>query len=153
MLPPGDFVHVAGWDDTRKELIQQQRFLAAVFGTFGLLSLALCALGLYSVLSYAVSQRMREVGIRVALGATSKQIFLDVLHDGAILVMAGTAVGGLATLWSNRLVDDYIGLLYHVDVWALVAAEFVLVAVAMLAMMRPALRATTSDPVEVLRAV
>lgn len=153
VLPPGGYVHVAGWDDTRKELIQQQRFLAAVFGTFGLLSLALCALGLYSVLSYAVSQRMREVGIRVALGATSKQIFLDVLHDGAILVIAGTAVGGLATIWSNKLVDDYIGLLYHIDVWALVAAEFVLVAVAMLAMLRPALRATKSDPVEVLRAV
>jgi ABC-type antimicrobial peptide transport system permease subunit len=119
---------------------------------FGILA-ALCALGLYSVLSYAVSQRMREVGIRVALGATSRQIFLDVLHDGAVLVIAGTAVGGLATIWSNRLVDPYIGLLYHVDVWALVAAEFVLIAVAMLAMMRPALRATKADPVEVLRAV
>lgn len=153
VLPVGGYVRVSGWDDVRKELIQQQRFLAAVFGTFGLLSLALCALGLYSVLSYAVSQRMREVGIRVALGATSRQIFLDVLHDGTVLVIAGTAVGGLATIWSNRLVDPYIGLLYHVDVWSLVAAEFVLVAVAMLAMMRPALRATSTDPVDVLRAV
>lgn len=153
VLPPGGYVFVSGWDDARRELIEQQRFLAAVFGTFGLLSLALCALGLYSVLSYAVSQRMREMGIRVALGATSRRVFLDVLHDGAVLVIAGTAVGGLATIWSNKLVDPYIGLLYHVDAWALVAAEFVLVAVAMLAMMRPALRATRSDPVDVLRAV
>ena len=52
----------------------------------------------------------------------------------------------------RELVDPYIGLLYHIDVWALVAAEFVLVAVAMLAMMRPALRATRTDPVDVLRA-
>lgn len=133
-------------------MIEGQRFLATVFGTFGLLSLSLCALGLYSVLSYTVSQRMREVGIRVALGATSKHVFLDVLHEGAILVIAGTAVGGLATIWSNKLVDPYIGLLYHIDAWALVAAEFVLVAVAMLAMTRPAMRATKADPVDVLRA-
>jgi ABC-type antimicrobial peptide transport system permease subunit len=96
---------------------------------------------------------MREHGIRVALGASSKHIFLDVLHEGAVLVVAGTAIGGLATIWSNKLVDPYIGMLYHIDVRALVGAEFVLVAVAMLAMMRPALRATKSDPVEVLRSV
>jgi len=152
MLPPRGYLRVYGWDDMRRQLIEQQRFLATVFGTFGALSLALCALGLYSVLSYAVTQRTREVGIRVALGATQRRIFIDVLHDGAILVIAGTAVGGLATIWSNKLVDEYIGLLYHIDVWALVAAEFVLVAVAMLAMMRPAIRATRTDPVEVLRA-
>ncbi|MGH9203785.1 MAG: FtsX-like permease family protein, partial [Vicinamibacterales bacterium] len=114
--------------------------------------LALCAVGLYSVLSYSVSQRMREHGIRVALGATSKHVFLDVLHEGAILVIAGTALGGLATIWTNKLVDPYIGMLYHIDVRALIAAEFVLVSVALLSMTRPALRATKSDPVEVLRA-
>lgn len=152
-LPPRAVVGVRGWDDARQELIAGQRFLAAVFGTFGILSLALCALGLYSVLSYAVTQRMRELGIRVALGATSKRVFTDVLHDGALLVIAGTAVGGLATIFTNRFVDDYIGLLYHIDAWALVGAEFVLVAVATLAMVRPALRATRADPVDTLRAV
>jgi predicted permease len=152
LVPPRGRVFVFGWDDSRKNLIQAQRMLAGIFAIFGVLSLSLCALGLYSVLSYAVTQRMREVGIRVALGATTRRVFLDVLHDGAVLVVAGTAVGGLATIFSNKLVDEYIGLLYHIDVWALVAAEFVLVAVAMLAMMRPALRATRSDPVDVLRA-
>ena len=68
-------------------------------------------------------------------------------------MIAGTAVGGLATIWTNKLVDPYIGMLYHIDVWALVAAEFVLVAVALLSMTRPALRATKTDPVQVLRAV
>jgi putative ABC transport system permease protein len=153
VLPARGTVFVMGFDDERQRMIEGQRFLATVFGTFGLLSLSLCALGLYSVLSYTVTQRLREVGIRVALGATSRQIFLDVLHEGAILVVAGTAVGGLATIWSNKLVDPYIGMLYYIDVWALVAAEFVLIAVAMLSMTRPALRATKSDPVEVLRAV
>jgi putative ABC transport system permease protein len=151
-LPAGGYVRVFGWDDTRRELIAGQKFLASVFGTFGVLSLALCALGLYSVLSYAVSQRMREVGVRIALGATPRRIFLDVLHDGAVLVIAGTAVGGLVTIWSNKLVDEFIGILYHIDPWALVGAEFVLVSVAMAAMFRPALRATKTDPVEILRA-
>jgi len=152
-LPARGTVSVGGFDDHRQQLLAQQRFLSRVFGTFGLLSLALCALGLYSVLSYTVSQRLREVGIRVALGATSRQIFLDVLHEGAILVIAGTAVGGLATIWTNRLVDPYIGMLYHIDVIALVVAEAALVGVALLSMMRPALRATKTDPVEVLRSV
>jgi putative ABC transport system permease protein len=153
VLPARGTVRVSGFDDSRQELLAQQRFFSRVLGTFGLLALALCAVGLFSVLSYSVSQRMREHGIRVALGASSKHIFTDVLHEGAILVVAGTAVGGLATIWTNKLVDPYIGMLYHIDVRALVAAEFVLVAVAMLAMMRPALRATRTNPVEVLRAV
>jgi putative ABC transport system permease protein len=153
ILPARGTVQVYGFDDARQNLLAQQRFFSRVLGTFGLLALALCAVGLFSVLSYSVSQRMREHGIRVALGASSRHIFLDVLHEGAILVVAGTAVGGLATIWSNRLVDPYIGLLYHIDVWALVAAEFVLISVALLAMTRPALRATKTDPVDVLRAV
>jgi hypothetical protein len=153
LLPARGTVAVHGFDDARQDLLAQQRFFSRVLGTFGLLALALCAVGLFSVLSYSVSQRMREHGIRVALGASSKHIFLDVLHEGAVLVIAGTAIGGLATIWSNKLVDPYIGMLYHIDVWALAGAEFVLVSVAMLAMMRPAMRATRSDPVEVLRAV
>ena len=153
LLPRRGGVGVYGFDDQRQELIKQQRMLALIFGAFGILSLALCALGLYSVLSYTVTQRMREHGIRVALGATSRRIFLDVLHDGAILVVGGTAVGAFVTFWTNRFVDPYIGMLFYIDVWALVAAEFVLIAVAMLAMTRPALRATRTDPVEVLRAV
>ena len=152
VLPRRGGVNVYGFDDRRQELIKMQRLLATIFGAFGFLSLSLCALGLYSVLSYTVTQRMREHGIRVALGATSRRIFLDVLHDGAILVVAGTALGGFVTFWTNKFVDPYIGMMYYIDVWALVAAEFVLVAVALLAMTRPALRATRTDPVEVLRA-
>ena len=152
ILPRRGGVTVYGFDDQRQALIQRQRLLATIFGAFGFLSLSLCALGLYSVLSYTVTQRMREHGIRVALGASSRRIFLDVLNDGAILVVAGTAVGGFVTFWTNKFVDPYIGMMFYIDVWALVAAEFVLVAVAMLAMMRPALRATRTDPVEVLRA-
>ena len=152
IVPPRGSIAVSGFDDARQQMIREQLFLSRVFGAFGVMSLLLCALGMYSVLSYAVTQRMREVGIRLALGATTKRIFLDVLHDGAILVVAGTAVGGFATIWTNKVVDPFIGLLYHIDAIALVMAEAVLVTVALLAMIRPAARATKSDPVEVLRA-
>lgn len=152
-LPPRGYVEVNGFDDQRQALIARQRLLAQVFATFGLLSLTLCTIGLYSVLSYSVSRRLREHGIRVALGATPRDVFKDVLHEGALLVIAGTAVGGLATIWSNKLVDPYIGLIYHIDAIALIAAEVVLVGVALASMMKPALRATKTDPVEVLRAV
>ena len=151
-LPPRSSVSIEGFDDQRQNIIKTQRVLALVFGMFGVLALSLCALGLYSVLSYTVTQRNREHGIRVALGASTRNIFLDVLHDGAILVIAGTAVGGFVTFWTNQFVDPYIGLMYHIDVWSLVAAEFVLIAVALAAMFRPALRATRVDPVDTLRA-
>lgn len=152
-LPPRGFARVHGFDDERQALIAKQRLLAQIFGIFGLLALALCTIGLYSVLSYSVSRRLREHGIRVAIGATPRDIFKDVLHEGALLVIAGTALGGLVTMWSNKLVDPYIGLLYHIDALALVAAEVVLVGVALASMLRPAIRATKTDPVEVLRAV
>ncbi|HWP71066.1 MAG TPA: FtsX-like permease family protein [Gemmatimonadaceae bacterium] len=152
IVPPRGSIAVSGFDDARQKMIKEQLFLSRVFGAFGAMSLLLCALGMYSVLSYAVTQRMREVGIRLALGATTKRIFLDVLHDGAILIVAGTAVGGFATIWTNKFVDPFIGLLYHIDAIALLMAEAVLVSVALLAMIRPAARATKSDPVEVLRA-
>jgi putative ABC transport system permease protein len=152
IVPPRGSIGIYGYDDLRQQRIQEQLFLSRVFGSFGVMSLLLCALGMYSVLSYAVMQRLREVGIRVALGATTKRIFLDVLHDGALLVVAGTAIGGFATIWTNRFIDPFIGLLYHIDAIALVIAEIVLIAVALLAMLKPALRATRSDPVDVLRA-
>lgn len=152
-LPPRGYVDVHGFDDDRQALIARQRLLARIFGVFGLLALTLCTVGMYSVLSYSVSRRLREHGIRVAIGATPRDIFKDVLHEGALLVIAGTALGGLVTIWSNKLVDPYIGLLYHIDALALVAAEVVLVGVALASMLRPAIRATKTDPVEVLRAV
>jgi predicted permease len=151
-LPPRTQTWARQFDEDRQMLLEGQRFLSRLFGTFGLIALALCALGLYSVLAHSVSQRTREHGIRVALGATPRLIFRDVLREGGVLVLGGTALGGFATIWTNKLVDPYISMLYHVDALALIAAESVLVLVALLAILRPALRATRSDPVEVLRA-
>ena len=146
-------VWVKRWSEQNAELLQTQEFLSRLFGGFGLAALFLCALGLYSVLSYAVNQRTREYGIRMAVGAQRSDVFRGVLRDGAVLVLAGTAIGGFVTIWSNTLFDRYIGLAYHVDAVALVVAEAVLIVVALLATTAPAWRAMRSNPVEVLRAV
>ena len=96
---------------------------------------------------------MREYGIRIAIGATQRDIFRTVLRDGAVLVLAGTALGGFASIWSNKLVDRYILYYYHIDPVALSVAEAILLLVALAAVTAPAVRATRSNPVDVLRAV
>lgn len=143
---------VAPWNENFRELQRTQSFLTGLFAGFGVVALLLCAIGLYSVLSFAVSQRLREYGIRIAIGATRRDIFRTVLRDGAVLVLAGTALGGFASIWSNKLVDRYILMFYHIDAVALVLAETILVLVALAAVSAPARRATRSDPVAILRA-
>jgi predicted permease len=154
LLPPRQGFRVAAWTEGQQELLRTQTFLSRLFGGFAVVALVLCALGLYSVLAYAVSQRRREYGIRLAIGARRADVFRTVLRDGAVLVLAGTALGGFLTTWTNKLVDRYIPVdMYHVDPVALVVAEAALVVIALCASAAPAWRATRANPVDVLRAV
>jgi ABC-type antimicrobial peptide transport system permease subunit len=153
VLPPGWSLGVRPWNERYQELRRTQSFLSGLFAGFGVVALLLCAIGLYSVLSYAVSQRMREYGIRIAIGATPRDIFRTVLGDGAVLVLGGTALGGFASIWTNKLVDRYILYYYHIDAIALAIAEALLLVVALAAVTAPAVWATRSNPVDVLRAV
>lgn len=152
VVPPGWPSGVGPGNEHYRELQRVQSFLTALFAGFGVVALVLCAIGLYSVLSFAVTQRMREYGIRIAMGATRRDIFRIVLRDGAVLVLAGTALGGFASIWSNKLVDRYILNFYHIDAVALTLAEAILLVAALAAVTAPARRATRSDPVAILRA-
>jgi putative ABC transport system permease protein len=153
VLPPRRTGAIRHWTERYSQLLESQRFLSRLFSGFGAAALLLCALGLYSVLSYAVNQRTREYGIRMAIGARRTDVFRAVLRDGAVLVLAGTALGGFTTLWTNKLVDHFTYDLYHVDPVALIVSEAALVVVALLASAAPAWRATRANPVDVLRAV
>ncbi len=153
VLPPRRTGAIRHWTERYSQLLESQRFLSRLFSGFGAVALLLCALGLYSVLSYAVNQRTREYGIRMAIGARRADVFRTVLRDGAVLVLAGTALGGFTTLWTNKLVDHFTYDLYHVDPVALIVSEAALVAVALVASAAPAWRATRANPVDVLRAV
>jgi predicted permease len=133
------------------EALSGPRFAARVFGAFALAALLLAVLGLYGLLAYAVSQRTREIGVRVALGARPRDVRRLVLRDGLGLVAAGTALGLLAAFGAARLLT---GLLYGVrpmDPATFAAVPVVLAAVTLLACLMPVRRASRVDPAVILR--
>ena len=127
------------------------RLAASVLGLFGLVALLLAGLGLYGVMSYLVSQRSREMGIRIALGARPEDVVRLVVGQGMRLTLFGVIGGILAALGVTRLVA---GLLYGIsptDPWTFAAVTAVLAAVALLACLLPARRAAAVDPTVALR--
>ncbi|HVS64185.1 MAG TPA: ABC transporter permease [Thermoanaerobaculia bacterium] len=127
------------------------RLGGAVLGLFGLLGLALAAVGIYGVMAYSVARRRRELGIRVALGADRSSVLGLVLGQGARLALLGVALGLLAAAGASKMVE---GLLYNVDAYdpvAFIGVPLLLIAVAMLAVYLPARRAAGVEPVRALR--
>ena len=127
-------------------------FMASLFGAFGLFGLALCAVGLYGVLAYTVSRRLREFAVRVALGARRRDVARIVVHDAAVTALAGVGIGAFVALRVSRTIADAMSGLPYATVVALVGAEAVLFAAATLAALGPVRQATTANPVEILRA-
>ncbi|MBI3982490.1 MAG: ABC transporter permease [Gemmatimonadetes bacterium] len=143
---------IRGFTEFYERELRSRRFIVGVFVLFASLSLLLAAVGLYGVLAYAVSRRMREFAVRVALGAEQRRVLRMVMHDGAVMLLAGTGIGAFAAMWAGQLLDAWLYDVYFVDVLSLVAAELVLLAAGLAACLAPALRATRANPVEVLRA-
>jgi putative ABC transport system permease protein len=128
-----------------------RRFVMRLLAAFAAAALALAAIGLYGVVAHSVGERTREIGIRVALGATPKDVIRLVLSGGAAMVGLGVAVGLLGALGASRFLR---GILYEVnptDPASLVTAVVVLAIVALLAHWLPARRAARVDPVTALR--
>jgi ABC-type antimicrobial peptide transport system permease subunit len=127
------------------------RFYVMVVSIFAALALATASVGLFSLLSYAVGERTREIGVRVALGADRRRIQLLVLADAMAPVAAGLVAGLVASLWLTRTLKAVLfGITPH-DLGAYAAAVAALVAAAALAALLPARRATRVDPVVALR--
>jgi predicted permease len=127
------------------------RFSAWLLGLFALLSLLLAAVGIYATIAYAVEQRRREIGIRMALGATPVEMLLDVLRKGAILVVTGTVIGIGGALVLTRLMR---GMLYGIgvnDPLSFAAAALILATVGLAAAYIPAYRASRIEPAVALR--
>jgi predicted permease len=128
------------------------RLGAELFTALGILALAVAAIGVYSVVAFAVSQRTREMGIRIALGARSRDVFSLVIGEGARVVAAGVLIGLIVTLAAGRLVAS---LLYGVtarDPIVLGGSALALLLIGAAASALPSLRATRVDPVAALRA-
>ena len=118
---------------------------------FGSLVLLLAGIGVFGLMSYAVAQRRREIGIRMALGATRRRVVRDVVRDGLTVTLAGLAVGVGGALAAVRLVETLLFGVTPQDPLTLAVAVASLVAIAMLACSVPAARATRVDPMITLR--
>ena len=128
-----------------------ERMESVILGTLALLALVLTAIGLYGVVAYAVTQRTREIGIRMALGAQRRDVFNLVLRKGLVLVACGSAIGLLACYWLSRLVSNQLYGVSPNDPATLISVAVLLGAVALLASYIPARRATKVDPLVALR--
>jgi ABC-type antimicrobial peptide transport system permease subunit len=131
--------------------LEDQRLASAVIGISGLLALVLAAAGLYGLMSYAVSERTREIGIRVALGAQRIDVLGQVVKQGMKMVLLGTGIGLLATLALTRVLSNLMDM-NDMSPAVFVGVSLVLTGVAFVASYLPARRAAQVDPMAVLRA-
>lgn len=141
--------------ETMNEVIRdslgRERFVSLLFGLFAAAALLLGAVGTYGVLSYAVSQRTHEMGVRMALGAGTGNIMRLVLGRGAQLIAGGILIGLAAAFWLSRLMASLLFGVTARDPQTFASVSLVLVAVAIAACYVPARRATKVDPIIALR--
>jgi predicted permease len=143
--------HVTTLDEQVARSMTNQRLVAQLSTFFGLLAVFLCCIGIYGLMSYVVSRRTNEIGIRMALGAERSSVRNLVLREIAILVAVGIAIGIPATLIADRSVTHMLYGLHGADPLSLAAATLVLLAVAILSGYLPAQRASRVDPMVALR--
>ena len=128
-----------------------QRIAGTFVGAFGLLALVLAAVGIYGVIAYTTRQRTREIGIRMALGARSADVFRLVLGNGVRLIVAGLAIGLALSLLLTRFLRTILFGVGATDAFTFTAVALLLTAVALLACYIPARRAMRVDPMVALR--
>jgi len=127
------------------------RMAATLTSLFGLIALLLAAVGLHGILAYAVTQRTREIGIRMALGAQRGDVLRLILREGVALVAVGLALGLVASLAATSLIERFLYGVRATDPLTYALIALVLAAVALLACYLPARRATKVDPMVALR--
>jgi ABC-type antimicrobial peptide transport system permease subunit len=131
--------------------LARPRFNATIVAAFAGAALLLAALGVYGVLSYSVSARMREIGVRVALGADASRVIRLILGEGLRLAAIGAAVGIVAALGVGRLLRGLLAGVAPTDPRILAGGALAMLATACAAAWLPARRASTVDPIAVLR--
>ncbi len=139
-------------DAVLDETLTSQRFSALLLGLFAGVALALASVGIYSVLSYIVRGRSREIGIRTALGARTTDVVRLILREGMTPAVVGVAVGAVSALGSAKLLEKLVFGISASDPSTLIAVAATLLFVALLASLLPAYRASRLDPLRVLRA-
>jgi predicted permease len=142
---------IRSMDDVVAGQAQGQQFLSALVGSFAALAAILAAIGIYGVLSYLVTQRTREIGIRMSLGASRGRVLGGLLREGMTLAILGVAVGAGGALAAGRVLASLLHEVKPGDPLVLGATALLLVAVALIACYVPARRAARLDPTKALR--
>jgi ABC-type antimicrobial peptide transport system permease subunit len=127
------------------------RLAASLAGIMGILGLTLATVGVYGVVTFGAAQRTREMGIRMALGASRRDILISVVRHGFQLTVAGIAVGLVGAFAISRLLQSMLVGVKPGDPETFIAVSLLLLAVALLASYLPARRATKVDPMVALR--
>ena len=132
--------------------VSRPRFVMTLLGVFAVVAAVLSAAGLYGVVAYAVQQRTREVGVRIALGARPSSVVGLIAREGVWLIALGIVLGAAASGALARLLSSFLYGVSPYDPVAFTVAPVLLAAVAVLAIVVPARRASRVDPVVALRA-
>jgi len=138
-------------DEVLSRSLSRQAFAVVLLVSFSALGLILAALGLYGVVSYSVTQRTQEMGLRVALGAQRGAIFQLILWQGLLVTGSGLIVGAAVAGIASRLMSSLLFGVAPTDLYSFAVAGSVLLVVAALACFVPAYRATKIDPMVALR--
>ena len=137
--------------DVLRESVAEPRFRAVLLVAFALMAVTLAAIGEYGLISYSVMQRTREIGIRVALGAGTRQVVLPILREGMTLAVAGVAIGLAGSFAASRLLARFLFGVGSTDPLTYFSVTLFLLAVALLASYIPSRRVLSIDPVTALR--
>ena len=138
-------------DEILSRSVWQQRFYTMLFSIFAALALVLAAVGIYGVMSYAVTQRTQEIGIRMALGARAIDVLKLIIANGMTLISIGLVIGLAGAVALTRLLSTLLFGVTPTDTLTFVTVAAALIFVALLACYLPSRRATKVDPLEALR--
>jgi ABC-type antimicrobial peptide transport system permease subunit len=137
--------------DAVADSLARPRFLSLLLGAFSVISLAMAAVGIYGVMSYSVSRRTQEIGVRVALGARSSDVLMMVLGQGAKLAAVGVGIGLAGAFALTRVMSTLLFDVSVTDPATFAAVVALITVIALLACYIPARRATKVDPMIALR--
>ena len=151
VLPDVPLRNVRTMEELYSRRVAQRRLNMLLLGLFGVLGLVISAVGIYGVMAYSVAQRTREIGVRMALGASRSRVVAMVMTNACILLAVGLLLGGAGAWWARRAAEKFLFRLEPGDPRAFVAALITLSVAALIASAIPARRAASVDPIEALR--